>query len=186
MHERLPSGASLSPTTKGALMFQLRSLTPVATAIMLLASAGVAAADAPEHFGPFEGSGSFTVDCRAFEASVSGSGSYRATRFTDSNGNVTRIQEFISAPADTWVNLDTQKSIVVRGHFVQTWDARTDTLTVVGFRYLVNEAGDGVTVQEVGRIVYADRTEQEVISMTGQHELYSEELIGPALCGELQ
>ena len=42
-----------------------------------------------------------------------------------------------------------------------------------------------MTVQEVGRIVYTDRTEQEIVSMAGQHELDSWDLIEPTLCGAL-
>ncbi|MFJ5860661.1 hypothetical protein ACIQCM_04500 [Pseudarthrobacter sp. NPDC092439] len=167
-------------------MTLLRFLAPAAAAVMVLASAAPGAAAAPEQFGPFEESYSFTVDCGPFDVAISGTASTRYTRFTDSEGNVTRVQQFVSAPADTWVNLTSQESIVVRGNFLQTWDASNGQLAIVGFRYLVNEPGDGVTVQEVGRIIYADRTELEVISMTGQHEVYSEELIGPAFCGELE
>lgn len=167
-------------------MSHLRFLAPVALTGILFASAAPASAAAPEHFGPFEGSGSFTADCGSFTASGSGYGSTRFTRFSDGNGEVTRIQQFVYAPADTWTNLTTGKTIVVRAHFVQTWDAKTGHLTVTGFRYLVNEAGEGVTVQEVGRIVYRDETEQEVVSMAGQHQVYSWDLIGPALCGALE
>ncbi|MET3176626.1 UNVERIFIED_ORG: hypothetical protein ABIB52_004501 [Arthrobacter sp. UYCu721] len=167
-------------------MSPLRFLAPVAVAGLLLTSAGAASAAPPEHFGPFVESGSFVADCGDFDASITGTVSTRYNRFTDADGNVTSVQQFVSAPADTWINLETGKTIVVRAHFVQTWNAETGTLTIVGFRYLVNETGDGVTVQEVGHIVYTDRTEQEVISMAGQHEVYSEELIGPALCGALE
>jgi hypothetical protein len=153
---------------------------------MLFASAAPASAAPPERFGPFEGSGSFTADCGSFLASISGYGSTRFTRFTDAKGDVTRIQQFVYAPADTWNNLTTDKTIVVRAHFVQTWDAGTGNLTIVGFRYLVNEQSKGVTVQEVGRIVYTNQTEQEVISMAGQHQIYSFDLIGPVLCGALE
>lgn len=166
-------------------MSHLGFLAPITAAGMLFASAGAATAAPPEHFGPFEGSGSFTADCGPFLAYVSGYGSTRFTRFTDANGDVTRIQQFVYAPADTWTNLTTGKTIAVRAHFVQTLDARTGSLTIVGFRYLVSEVGDGVTVQEVGRIVYADETEQDLLSMAGQHHIYSFDLIGPVLCGAL-
>ncbi|MHA7279850.1 hypothetical protein ACX80H_08875 [Arthrobacter sp. MDT2-2] len=167
-------------------MSPLRFLTPLAIAATLLVSANSASAAAPERLGPFEDFGTFEIDCGSFKASGFGDISTRFTRFTDSEGNITKIQQFVSAPADTWVNLSTQKTIVIRGRFIQTWDAATGDLTIVGFRYLVNERGEGVTIQEVGRIVYTDRTEQEVISMAGQHELYRAELIDPAICSALQ
>lgn len=167
-------------------MSPLRFLSPLVIAAVLLVSANGASAAPPERFGPFEDFGTFDIDCGSFEALGSGDISTRFTRFTDSEGNVTRIQQFVSAPADTWVNPGTQKTIVIRGRFIQTWDAATGDLTIVGFRYLVNERGEGVTIQEVGRIVYTDRTEQEVISMAGQHELYRAELIDPAICSALQ
>jgi hypothetical protein len=167
-------------------MSRLRFLAPVAVAAMVFASASPASAAAPEHFGPFVESGTGIADCGGFEASISGTVSTRYTRFSDAEGNITGLKQFVSAPADTWTNLTTGKSIVVRAHFVQTWDAATGNLTIVGFRYVVNEVGGGVTVQEVGRIVYADRTEQEILSMAGHHDISNWDLIGPVLCGALE
>ncbi|PTT70200.1 hypothetical protein [Arthrobacter sp. HMWF013] len=167
-------------------MSRLRFQAPVAVAGILFASAGSASAAAPEHFGPDVQSGTGIADCGDFDASISGTVSTRYTVFKDADGNVTGFKQFVSAPADTWTNLETQKSIVVRGHFVQTWDAESSNLTVVGFRYVVNEASEGVTVQEVGRIVYADQSEQEILAMAGQHDISNWDLIGPVLCGALE
>ena len=47
------------------------------------------------------------------------------------------------------------------------------TLTIVGHRYMVNQPGLGVTVQEVGRIIYADPSEETILAMAGQHDLVS-------------
>lgn len=171
---------------EGALMFRVRFLAPVAVAGFLFGSAGPATAAPPEHFGPYVGSGSFTGDCGAFLICGSGTGSVRYLVFKDADGNVTGFKQFVSAPADTWINLTTGKSIVIRAHFVQTWDAESGNLTIVGFRYFVNETGAGATVQEVGRIVYSDQSEQEIMSMAGKHDISNFELIGPVLCGALE
>lgn len=167
-------------------MTHLRFLAPVAVMGMLLASAAPASAAPPEHRGPFVESGAVTVDCGAFDATINFTETRRSIWFTDADGNVTGIKRFVSAPDDTWVNLTTGKTIYVRGNFVQTWDVATGTVTITGFRYLVTEPGAGVTVQEVGRIVYTDQTEQEILSEAGQHNVTSEEEIGREFCGSLE
>ena len=155
----------------------------------LVLSAAPAAASVPEHLGPFIETGQFTVDCGAFEASVTGTSSTRFTVFFDTNGDVTRVQQFVRAPSDEWVNTTTGKTIIVRGEFQQTYTRvpGTDefTVTIVGHRYMVNEPGLGVTVQEVGRIIYADPSEETILAMAGQHDLADQDLIGPVFCGAL-
>ena len=100
----------------------------------------------------------------------------------------TRMQ-FVLAPSDEWVNTTTGKTIIVRGEFQQTFTRvpGTDefTLTIVGHRYMVNQPGLGVTVQDVGRIIYADPSEETILAMAGQHDLADQDLIGPVFCGAL-
>ena len=125
----------------------------------------------------------------AFEASVSGTGTFRATVFFDESGDVIREQQFIRAPSDLWTNTTTGKTIEVRAEFQQTYtwvpERGEYTVTVVGHRYLANEPGSGVTVQEVGRIVYADPSEQAILTMAGQHDLAQATRIEPVFCGRL-
>lgn len=166
-------------------MTRLRFLAPIAVAGLMLTSECPASANPPGHFGPFVNSDSFTVDCGDFDATINFTETRRAVRYTDSDGNVTSIKRFVSAPNDTWTNLTTGKTILVRANFIQTWDAATGTVTITGFRYLVNETGGGVTVQEVGRIIYTDETEQEILSEAGQHNVTSEQEIGQEFCGAL-
>jgi hypothetical protein len=164
-------------------------LIPAIALLSVFLRAEAAAASPPEHIGPFEGTGQFTVDCGTFEASVSGTGTFRETVFFDDNGDVIRLQQFIRAPSDVWTNTTTGKTIEVRGEFQQTYNwvpARGEyTVTVVGHRYLVNEPGSGVTVQEVGRIVYADPSEKAVLTMAGQHDLAQAARIEPVFCARL-
>jgi len=148
--------------------------------------AGTAAAAEPVHAGPFTGTGEFTVDCGTFTSTVSGTASFRYTFFLDANGEVIRYQEFIRAPHDLWVNDTTGRSIVIRAEFLQTYTRvpGTDefTVTITGFRYLVNEPGQGVIVQEVGRIVYADPSEETILAAAGQHDLADAARIEPTFC----
>jgi hypothetical protein len=170
-------------------MRHARLLTPMLVVAGLVFSAGTATASQPARFGPFVDTYEFTVDCGTFEATVSGTSSTRVVAFFDASGNVTRVEQFIRAPADVWLNPTTGKSIVVRGEFQQTYRSvpGTDqiTVTVVGFRYIVNQPGSGVTVQEVGRIVYGEPTEETVLALAGQHDLADQAQIDPVFCAAL-
>ena len=151
---------------------------------------GSASAVQPASYGPFEDTYSFTVDCGDFLAEVDGTATFRVTVFFDSDGDVTRWTQAIRAPRDVWTNTTTGESIVVRGIFQQTYtpDVEADQVTVAirGFRYLVNEPGSGVPVQEVGRIVYEDLDETTVLAMAGQHDLADPSMIEPTFCGALR
>jgi hypothetical protein len=159
-------------------------------AASVLVPSGSASAVQPESFGPFSDTYSFTVDCGDFLARVDGTATFRETVFFDSEGDVTRWTQYIRAPRDVWTNTTTGGTIVVRGIFQQTYipDVETDQVTVAirGFRYLVNEPGSGVTVQEVGRIVYDDLDETTVVTLAGQHDLADPTTIEPTFCAALR
>lgn len=171
-------------------MNALRLLVPVSVATAAVLVTAPAAAAPPDRFVEARNvAGSFTVDCGTFTAEVTGTFSQRFTVFFDAAGQVTRFTEFVSAPRDVWTNTSTGESIVVRGHFVQvaTRIPGTDTFdrTVTGFRYLVNEPGEGVTIRDVGRIVYDDLTEQTWSSVSGQHDFASSALLEPTFCAAI-
>lgn len=157
--------------------------------IGLALPAGAASATPPDRFGPFIDDYSFTVDCGSFEAAVSGTSSTRITVHFDDDGNVTQLQQFVRAPTDLWVNTATGESIVVRGEFQQTYTPipGTEQITVAirGFRYLINEPGRGVIVQEVGRIVYGEPTEETILAIAGQHDAAIGSQVEPVLCAAL-
>jgi hypothetical protein len=156
---------------------------------------GSASAGPPDHFvQAFKEAGEFTFDCSKvgdfdFEVHVVSTYSQRFTVFFDADGNITRFKEYVSAPHDVLTNTTTGESIVVRGHFVQvaTRIAGTDEFdrTITGFRYMVNEPGDGVTIQEVGRIVYDNLDETSWHDVAGQHDLANPMLVEPTLCAAL-
>ena len=162
----------------------------LAAAAGVVLTGGTASASPPEHFVSAKNVDfSFTADCGAFEASVSGVFSDRFTVFFDAEGDVSRFTEFVSAPHDVWTNTTTGASFTVRGHFVQVAERipGTDvfTRTVTGFRYLVNEPGSGAVIRDVGRIVYDDLDESSWRDLAGQHDLADSMLIGPTFCGAL-
>ena len=63
----------------------------------------------------------------------------------------------------------------------------TDELTksVIGFRYLVNEPGEGVTVRDVGRITYGDLEQTIVAWQAGKHDLALDAQFQPTFCAAL-
>jgi hypothetical protein len=168
-----------------------RIMTSVAAAAVAsaLTPLGSAAAAQPESFGPFTDPYSFTVDCGDFTALVEGTVTFRERVYHDADGELDRWVQFIRAPRDTWTNTTTGEQITVRGIFQQTYtptpDGETVTVAIRGFRYLVNEPGSGVTVTEVGKIIYDDLDETTPIFQAGQHDLANPALIEPTFCEAL-
>jgi hypothetical protein len=176
-------------------------MIPRLAAVFALAACPVivgasASASPPDHFvESFKEDVDFTFDCSKvgdfdFEVHVVGTYSQRFTVFFDADGNVTRFNEYVSAPHDVLTNTTSGESIVVRGHFVQvmTRIAGTDEFdrTITGFRYMVNEErGAGVTIQEVGRIVYDNLDETSWHDLAGKHDLANPMLVEPTLCAAL-
>lgn len=154
-----------------------------------LVPGGAAHADAPVIFVD-SGSVDEVVDCGGqFEATVQGSGTARFIAFFDDDGELLRFTKHVSAPADIWTNTATGKSITVRGNFVQSHVPIEGTdyfaVTIRGFRYMVNEPGSGVVVQEVGRITYADAFEEVALTQAGKHDLADPGRIGIEFCTAL-
>lgn len=171
-------------------MRRLRFAAPAVVFASVCLSAGTAAASPPDRFvEAFKKDVTGTVDCGTFEASITGTFSDRFTFFFDSDGNVTRFTEVVAAPNDVWTNTTTGKSITVRGHFVQVANripgTNEFTRTVTGFRYLVNEPGTGVTIRDVGRIVYDNLDESSWRDLAGQHDFADGVLIEPTLCAAI-
>jgi hypothetical protein len=167
-----------------------RLLTVLVALAAVVALAGPAHAAGPVHLGPFHDQGEFTVDCGDFEASVSGTVTTWFTIWTDDAGEVTKFFMRVLAPADTWTNTTTGASIVVRGEFVQTAErvpGTTDewTVTVRGHRYMVNEPGEGLILADVGRIVYGNLDEDDILSAAGRHDLALPQEVEPRICAAI-
>ncbi len=171
---------------------------PVAAAMVMLLSGLLAPgvlAKGPDRFGP--DTWDETIDIPDFCAEAGRSMHVRLethgweayTIWADENGDVNRVLYRVRAPHDVFTNLDTGRQIVVRGEFQEHIERTpgTDEFTksISGFRYLVNEPGVGVTVQEVGRIVYGDLDQTIALWQAGKHDLvYDQDFI--LLCDLLE
>ena len=155
-----------------------------------LAMAGVAQAAGPERFGPFVNDyAEVGISCDGFDIFIEGTETRTATVFRDEQGEVIRVIERVSAAHDVLTNTITGDSIVVRAHFTH-FDERvsaTDTFTraITGFRYFVNQAGEGVLLRDVGRIVYATVDQEAVLFSAGAHELAFDADVEASLCDAL-
>ncbi len=143
-------------TRRGRISRATRSLVAVAmVAAGLLVASPVSAAQ-PERFGPTEYDYTFIgFNCDGFDIEIHGVGSDRLTAFFDAAGDVTRLAYYARFPHDVLTNTVTGRSIVVRGEFQQFVEAIPGTddfsVTIVGFRYMVNMPGIGATIREVGK-----------------------------------
>ena len=167
-----------------------RSLMVVALLALAALTASPVSAVAPERFGPTTYDYTFVgFSCDGFDIQIAGAGTDRATVFFDGSGEVTKVTYYGRFPHDVMTNTVTGRSIVVRGEFQELIDRTpgTDEFTksVVGFRYLVNEPGVGVTIRDVGRITYGD-LEQTIVSwQAGEHDLALDDQLQPTFCAAL-
>jgi hypothetical protein len=192
---RGPRGVAVSAQGKVHLMMIRRIAAVFGLAACPILVGSSASASPPDHeVTNFKVYGEDTFTCSVgdndFEVLIAGTYSQRFTFFYDANGNLTRFNEYVSAPHDVLTNTTTGESIVVRGHFVQVATRVGDTnvfdRTITGFRYMIDEErGAGVTIQEVGRIVYDNLEETSWHDLAGQHDLADPLLVEPTICAAL-
>jgi hypothetical protein len=156
----------------------------------LALTASAARAGGPLHSGPFTNSYSFIgFNCDGFDILIEGAGTDSFTVFLDDAGEVTKVIYRARYPRDTLTNTTTGRSIVVRGEFQEFIERipGTDefTKTIVGFRYMVNEPGVGVTIRDVGRITYSDLEQTIVLWQAGEHDLALDAAFEPTFCAAL-
>ncbi|HZD18476.1 MAG TPA: hypothetical protein VE669_10075 [Actinomycetota bacterium] len=169
---------------------RIKRLVITGTVITAMVTASAARADAPLHFGPFTNAYSFIgFTCGGSDILIEGEGTDSFTVFLDDTGEMTRVIYRARYPHDTLTNTVSGASIVVRGEFQEFIERipRTDdfTKTIVGFRYLVNEPGAGVTIRDVGRITYGDLEQTVVLWQAGDHDLALESAFVPTFCDAL-
>ena len=165
---------------------QFRTLRRIWLAVLIAALSGMlvvptAFAAGPDHFGPYSWDDTmyFSDFCgeagRSMEVELHTQGWQAFTVWADENGDVQKVIDRERAPFDTFTNLATGRQFVVRGEFQEIIERipGTDEFTksISGFRYLVNQPGEGVVIQEVGRIVYADLEQTLAVWEAGKHEL---------------
>jgi uncharacterized protein YlzI (FlbEa/FlbD family) len=180
---------------KGGFKMLRRSVRHLGMAVAAVMLSGgllvpTALAAGPDHFGPFTWADTFYGSCGTdFDVRLDTHGWSAVTGWADEEGNVNKAIERVRAPSDVFTNLSTGRQIVVRGEFQSIYErvAGTDefTVTISGFRYLINDPGVGVRYQDVGRIVYGDLLETIVLSQAGIHRAAYDEDIGPVFCALL-
>ena len=147
---------------------------PLIAVLATLVLAPPANATPPEHFSfPDGGSEPHFAQCDGFEISLTTSGTTAVTVFFDAQGEPVRYLVYQHL-ADTFINSATGKTVVNRGVFQEVFtriDGTDDFMhTLTGFRFLGTSPGEGVVLQDVGRIVYS-LDEQEILFLAGQHHL---------------
>jgi hypothetical protein len=174
-------------------MFQLpRRVTSLVIASLMVIglTASPASASGPIKEGPFRFSGSFTDDSCGFDGMVEVDVTETFTIFLDDAGEVAKVIYRVRAPHDVFTNLETGESFVFRGMFQEFIERipGTDEFTkeIVGFRYLVNEPGVGVTIRDVGRIVYGDLDQTIVLRQAGKHDLAYWEAFESVFCEHIR
>ncbi|WP_448006862.1 hypothetical protein [Agromyces bauzanensis] len=128
-------------------------------------------AAAPPEFSSFDEQGEFLIECDGFAIDVAATSHVTVRAFFDAAGDVQRVSVKLTA-VDVLTNNVTERQIVNRGVFEEMFTRIGDTEefshTLVGFRYMGTAAGEGLILQDVGRVVYSP--EHNVVSLAGQHD----------------
>lgn len=162
----------------------------VISLLMSVAATDALASAGPDRLGPFYNSYSFIgFNCPGFDIRIDGAGTDEFTVWRDADGDLEKVLYRAHYPHDTLTNTVTGRSIVVRGEFQETIEpiAGADgfTKTITGFRYMVDEPGTGVTIRDVGRIVYGDLEQTILLWEAGKHDLVFDSQFDGVFCGAL-
>jgi hypothetical protein len=149
-----------------------RLLLPMIAGCAVLGFAAPASATAPERFHSSDsGSEPGFVQCNGFEIDLETTGTVDGTVFFDDGGEVIKVIVRTRAK-DIFTNSVTGKTLVNRGVFQQVFTRidGTDEFThsLVGFRFMGTSPGEGVVLQDVGRIEYSP-DEEEILFIAGHH-----------------
>jgi hypothetical protein len=111
--------------------------------------------------------------CDGFEVQLATTGTFAGTLYFDRTGQVIRVLVRNRA-VDVLTNSVTGKTVTNRGVFQELFTRieGTDDFThsLVGYRFMATSPGDGVVLQDVGRIVYSP-DEEQILQLAGQHHV---------------
>jgi hypothetical protein len=126
------------------------------------------------------------IQCDGFEIGLETTATFDVTVFHDQVGDVVKVLVRTRA-TDVFTNSVTGKALINRGRFQEIFtqidDTNEFTHVLVGFRFMGTSPGEGLVLQDVGRIVYSPN-EEEILFLAGQHKV-SEEDVGAVLCAAL-
>ena len=145
-----------------------------ASCLVAMAIAGPALAAPPERFhDSASGSEPGFVHCDGYDIDLDTTSSDDVTVYFDGSGEVIKVL-VRSRATDILTNTVSGKTVVNRGVFQQLFvridgtDEFTHSLT--GFRFMGTTPGQGLVLQDLGRIEYRGQ-EEEVIFLAGQHHV---------------
>jgi hypothetical protein len=139
-----------------------------------LAWAGTAVAATPERFDlDFSGSEPGFIHCDGYDIDLDTTGGESFTVYFDGSGEVVKVLAR-SRARDVFTNSVTGKVVVNRGVFQQLFvrigDTDEFTHSLTGYRFMANSPGEGVVIQDVGRIEYVGE-EEDIVFLAGQHHV---------------
>jgi hypothetical protein len=146
----------------------------VAIAMMVLAAPStVSAAEVLRLRTPIDDTLPGFINCDGFDVGLRTLGVMDITAWLDDAGEPQRF--FVRTNlVDTATNSVTGEQLVNRGVFEEMFVRidGTDEFThqLVGFRFMATRAGDGLLMQDVGRIVYSPN-EESILFLSGQHHV---------------
>lgn len=143
-----------------------------ASSVAVFALAAPASATPPDRFHSSDsGSEPGFVQCEGFEIDLDTTGTVDGTVFFNGSGEVIKVI-VRSRATDILTNSATGKTLVNRGVFQQVFTriGGTDEFThsLVGFRFMGTSPGQGLVLQDVGRIEYSP-DEEEILFIAGHH-----------------
>jgi hypothetical protein len=163
-------------------------LVPAVVGLAALSLAASASATPPEMF-HFSDSGSdpHFIQCDGFEIGLETTGTFDVTVFFDEAGEVVKVLTQTRA-TDIFTNSVTGKTLTNRGVFQEIFTRIDDTddftHVLVGFRFMGTSPGEGLILQDVGRIVYSPN-EEEILFLAGQHKVSEGVDFEAVLCAAL-
>jgi hypothetical protein len=158
-----------------------RLLFPVIVGCVVLGLAAPASATPPERFSfPQEGSEPHFLQCDGFEIGLTTTGTTNVTLFFDDAGEVIKAL-FRTRVRDVLTN---SVSGVFQETFTRVDDTDEFTSALVGFRFMGIFPGEGLVLQDVGRIEFSP-FEEEILFVAGQHHLIDEASEPPVFCAAL-
>jgi hypothetical protein len=168
----------------------MRKLLTVIAAgfVAALAWAASALATPPETF-RVDGSGSEPgfIHCDGYDIDLETIGYEDFTFYFDGSGEV--VKALVQSRAtDTLTNTVTGKTVVNRGTFQQLFvrigDTDEFTHSLAGYRFMATSPGQGVVLQDVGRIEYVGEQE-DIVFLAGQHHVPDGPEAEAAFCAAL-
>jgi hypothetical protein len=116
------------------------------------------------------------MQCDGFEIGLDTSSTVDGTVYFDDTGQVVRFLARTRA-TDIFTNSVTGKTVTNSGVFQEMFTRIDDTdeftHALVGFRFIGTSPGEGLVLQDVGRIVYSP-DHSEIVFLAGQHKVPDE------------